>query len=67
MTGRAELHTIAEAHEVEMREMRQQKPLLGPNPGPCLGAAYLPSLHEQESQIILEGIESDNFYEVPLS
>ena len=66
MAGRARLHTIAETHEVEIREMRQLKPLLGSNPGPCLGAAYFPSPGDRESQINFEGIEPDPFYDVPL-
>ena len=65
MAVRARLHTIAETHEEDMREMRQQKPLLGPNPGPCLGTAYLPSPDDRESQFNFEGIKPNPFYDVP--
>ena len=66
MSDRDELHPIAGTHEEEVRAWRQQKPLLEPNPGPYLGAAYLPSLDHQESQFHSEGVEPSPWYDVPL-
>ena len=54
---------MAEVHQGEVCAAYQQKPLLGPNPGPCLGAAYLPSTDQSHC----EGVEPDTWYEVPLS
>ena len=58
---------MAEVHQGEVRVAYQQKPLLGPNPGPCLGAAYLPSTDQQESRSHREEVEPETWYEVPLS